>query len=189
MDGVKFISLPEAYDKIKNDIFRSSKYAVLTADDGWASLTNIIPWLVEQNIPLTLFLNSAYLDGKHFQERETEKLLTENDIKLLVNKYPNHLTVASHGRIHIDTRKLSESEFMGDVIEAEKNLSQLPNKISFYAFTYGRFKPEYIQILQKQELIPVLMDGKCNIDDSTIIHRENIENVAKYLQKSIKIKK
>lgn len=71
-----FVSLPEAYEKLKKDKFRVRKYAVLTADDGWASVINVVPWLAEQKISVTLFLNPQYLDGIHHQERETEKLLT-----------------------------------------------------------------------------------------------------------------
>ena len=33
-----FISLEEAYNHISNDKFRKTSYAVLTSDDGWASL-------------------------------------------------------------------------------------------------------------------------------------------------------
>ena len=33
-DGVEFISLTEAYDKIANDKFRNHKYVVFTFDDG-----------------------------------------------------------------------------------------------------------------------------------------------------------
>ena len=43
-DGVEFISLTDAYNKITNDKFRNHKYAVLTFDDGYASLKEILPW-------------------------------------------------------------------------------------------------------------------------------------------------
>ena len=62
-----FIPLDKAYRKMRRDIFRFRDYAVLTADDGWASLNNILPWLAEQRIPVTLFLNPGYFDGRHLQ--------------------------------------------------------------------------------------------------------------------------
>ena len=77
-----FISLQEATKHLKHDSFRRKRYAVLTADDGWASMKNILPWLAEQGIPLTLFLNPSYLDGKHFREKTTEKYMTINEIDL-----------------------------------------------------------------------------------------------------------
>ena len=68
-----FVSLEEAYRHVANDRCRLKHYAVLTADDGWASLKSILPWLDEQKIPVTLFLNPLYMDGKHFREQETER--------------------------------------------------------------------------------------------------------------------
>ena len=39
-----FISLDEVKEHLANDRFRFKDYAALTADDGWASLKNILPW-------------------------------------------------------------------------------------------------------------------------------------------------
>ena len=81
-----FVSLDEAYRHIANDRYRLKRYAVLTADDGWASLRFILPWLNEQHIPVTLFLNPLYMDGIHYQSREGEKLLTKEEVEDLVEK-------------------------------------------------------------------------------------------------------
>ena len=172
----EFISLEEAYWHIQNDAFRKKKYAALTADDGWASLKNIIPWLVEQQIPITLFVNSAYLDGKHYQERETEKLLTKEDLIVIANKYPQYVTIASHGETHINTLQMTDQEFEISVINAESILNKLPNKIGFYAFTYGKYKDGYLPILQKYKLVPVLVNG-CENYRGNEIHRECIDGV------------
>ena len=58
-----FISLSEACKTLHNDWFRSHKYAVLTTDDGLTSVLNVIPWLEEKRVPLTLFVNTRYMDG------------------------------------------------------------------------------------------------------------------------------
>ena len=171
-----FISLPEAYDKLRHDVFRRKKYAVLTADDGWASLKNIIPWLVEQEIPITLFVNPAYLDGKHFQARDTEKLLTLKDLNDLVVENPRYITIASHGHTHIDVNTLTMSEFCANVDKAENGLKNLHNKINFYAFTYGRCSAEHLSILKEKNLIPVMADGLKNYSNEGVIHRECLES-------------
>lgn len=172
----EFISLEEAYLHIQNDVYRRKKYAVLTADDGWTSVTNIILWLVEQEIPITLFVNSAYLDGKHYQERETEKLLTKAEIIELINQYPEYITIASHGEKHINTQLLNEQEFESSVLKAETELSELPNKIPYYAFTYGKYKTEHKMVLAKHNIVPVLVDGAVNYDNP-IISRECIDGI------------
>lgn len=170
-----FISLSEAYKKMQHDVFRCKKYAVLTADDGWASLLNIIPWLVEQDVPITLFLNPAYLDGKHFQARDTEKLLTNEDIVALFNQYPNIVTVASHGYTHVDASSLLLNEFKSNVLNAEIIIKYFKNKVNFYAFTYGRYNAEQIAYLKEENIVPVLADKLMNYKFDGAIHRECID--------------
>ena len=105
-----FVSLTEAYNHISNDKIRLKNYAALTADDGWASVKNIIPWLAEQGIPLTLFLNPLYLDGEHYQSRETERLLTCEEVTSLTKMNPHIISIASHGWEHKDCSKMDDME-------------------------------------------------------------------------------
>jgi len=168
-----FISLQDAYDKLKHDLFRKKKYAVLTADDGWSSIMNVIPWLAEKNIPITLFINPLYLDGIHKQERETEKLLTKEDLQEILQKYPN-VSIASHGWNHVDTLKISSEEFEDSMRKSEDTLSSFNRKVPFYAFTYGHYKPEFIKILNRANLIPILINGKKNYKFEGVIDREEL---------------
>ena len=57
--GYQFISLTDAYEYLKKDWFRRKKYAVLTFDDGYKSLLEVLPWLEEQQIPFALFINET----------------------------------------------------------------------------------------------------------------------------------
>lgn len=170
-----FISLTEAHQHLCKDKFRFHKYAVLTADDGWASLTNILPWLAEQQIPLTLFLNPQYLDGVHFQERETEKLLTRQDVERLVEDYKPYISIASHGWTHKDCCKMEQDEFIKSVQDSEQFLLAMKGKIPFYAYTFGHHTDEWNKLLLQHGLIPVLVDGAKNYNDITQIHREPID--------------
>lgn len=170
-----FISLAEAHKHLREDKFRFHKYAVLTADDGWASVLNIIPWLAELQIPITLFLNPQYLDGIHHQERETEKLLTKRDIERIVEEYSPYITIASHGWTHKDCCKMEREEFIKSVQDSERYLSSMNGKIPFYAYTFGHHTNELNKWLLKQCLIPVLVDGAKNYNDITQIHRECID--------------
>ena len=175
-NGYTFISLPVAHKKIKEDLFRFHKYAVLTADDGWASLKNILPWLNEQQIPITLFLNPAYLDGKHFRERDTEKYLMEEDVQNLHTQYPL-LTMASHGWEHKNAKKQTDEDFEKSVCQAHKFLCRYPNYIPYFAYTWGQYSPQTNAILIKVGITPVTLDGK-NYKNETCIDREVLtENV------------
>lgn len=169
-----FISLEEAYKHIANDKFRFKSYAALTADDGWASLQNILPWLAEQQVPVTLFLNPLYLDGKHFQERVTEKLLTHDEVVALVNEYKPYVTIASHGWKHDKCEAMTETEFAENVQKAESVLNEMPGKVPFYAFTYGQYSCSQIRWLKAHALVPVALESKNNLHD-TLVDRECID--------------
>ena len=173
----EFISLPEATQKLKHDFFRCKKYAVLTADDGWASLKNIIPWLVENKVPITLFVNPAYLDGKHYQERESEKLLTEQELKEWSAVYKQYISIASHGLNHAKISELSIEQFEQGVLDSEKELAYISGKIPYYAFTYGVFTMDSVKILRRYNLYPVLVDGGRNYKYDGYIHRECIDEL------------
>lgn len=173
----RFISLEEAAKKIASNRVRLRKYAVLTSDDGWASLKNVIPWLADEHISITLFLNPYYLDGIHKQERESEKLLTEEDIRHLLRDYGSVISVASHGWAHVDCSKMSMDEFQQSVQQSEHALNLFVNKVPFYAFTFGRHTKAEIEFLHSIGLIPVLVDGMKNYDDITVVHRECLDGM------------
>ena len=170
-----FISLPEATERLKTDKIRLKDYAVLTADDGWASLNNILPWLAEQRIPVTLFLNPSCLDGKHRHSRESDKLLTGNNVNHLVSLYDPYITVASHGWTHQDCTEMTLDEFKDSVRRSEIELRPFKNKIPFYAFASGRHTSDQVAFLRESSLTPVLVDGVRNENDPVVIHRECID--------------
>lgn len=170
-----FISLPEVTEHLQHDRLRLKRYAALTADDGWASLKNILPWLAEQKIPITLFLNPLYFDGTHYQSKESEKLLTGDEILSLMEQYRPFITVASHGWSHKNCLEMSMDEFGVNVGKAEEALAGMKGKIPYYAFTYGRRKVEQVHFLQSQLLHPVLMDGNMNYVDDFCVHRELLD--------------
>ena len=170
-----FISLPEVTYHLRHDRFRTKRYAALTSDDGWASVKNILPWLVENEIPITLFLNPLYMDGIHYQSRETEKFLTKEDVAGLVERWGSFITIASHGWLHEDCLKMTKDEFVENVSEAENALGEIIGKIPYYAFTFGRRKADQVGFLKSQSLVPVYMDGGKNYSDASCIHRESLD--------------
>ena len=172
--GDVFISLPKEYNKLKHNIIRSKKYAVLTADDGWASLKNILPWLNEQQIPVTLFLNPAYLDGKHYRELPTEKYLTVAEVAHLYEQYPL-VTIGMHGWDHVDATRQTEEEFKESIEQSVQYLSNLPNYIPYFAYTWGRHTEVTDSILIKNGITPIPIMGGKNYNVSRIIDRELLQ--------------
>lgn len=169
-----FISLPDAFIKLKKDVFRFRKYAVLTSDDGWASLTNILLWLDKESIPITLFVNPAYLDGMHFREKDTERYLLLGDLKAICSKYPL-VSIGLHGWEHIRVTNLNETDFRDDLNKSLEVLMQLPNFIPFFGYPYGDYNEMNETVLKEYNLVPVLVDGGNNINNPTHIHRVLID--------------
>lgn len=165
-----FVPLLEVTSHLKQDRFRFNRYVALTADDGWASLKNILPWLDEQNIPVTLFLNASYLDGKNFRDRDTERYLTLDEIGRYSVLYKN-MTVAMHGWEHKVVAQLSDSGLRDDIEKSSKVLGTFPNFIPYYAYPWGKHTSVKDGVLREYGLTPVLMDGAMNTEPS-VVHRE-----------------
>ena len=146
-DGVEFVSLMEAYNKINNEKFRSHKYAVLTFDDGYASLKEIMPWLEEQHIPAIIFINGKYLDGKSYRNTPKEKYLTYDE---LFAKISPLIEIGSHGWEHADASAMTEREFAESIRQNMEILSAHPHYVSFHAYTWGRHTDSSDKVLIQQ---------------------------------------
>lgn len=168
-DGVEFISLKEAYNKITNDKFRNRKYAVLSFDDGYASLKEILPWLKKQQIPVTLFINGKYLDGKSYRKNPKEKYLTKEE---LFSQSSPFIEVANHGWEHKRATEMTSEEFAESLNCNIGLLSEHPNYIPFWAYTYGSHSNNTDDYLHRQGLVPLYIDGMKNYNEIKVIHRE-----------------
>jgi peptidoglycan/xylan/chitin deacetylase (PgdA/CDA1 family) len=182
--GYKFISLEEAYHHIRRDFIRTRKYVVLTADDGLKCQLELIPWLEENNIPLTMFLNVETLTGdkcgepmmQYFnivskeQERAHSILYaTANNIAAVQSSI---LSFGLHGIDHRGATSMTYEEYRSNIIECKTYLNKIVSTVPFYAYTYGIRTKEYDDILHENNFIPVYMDGRVNYNNSYCVHRE-----------------
>ena len=188
-----FISLSEAQKHLQKDWFRCRKYAVLTADDGYKSISNIIPWLEEQRIPITLFINTKYLDGKSWSAINEEQArralgdqctniqladavsgmyLSKDELFALTSPL---IEIGMHGHEHLDATKQSKEEFVRNIESCKKELQFHPRYIPFFAYTWGHYNEQTDGILQELNLTPVLVNGGKNYNNSNRIDRECID--------------
>ena len=170
-EGRIFISLTEAYKHITNDKFRNRKYVVLTFDDGYASLKEILPWLEEQCIPVTLFINGKYLNGKSYRETSKEQYLTYDELFRLTSPL---IEIGSHGWEHIDALQMTEQEFSTSVDKNIQLLSHHPRYVPFMAYTYGHHAEWTDAILHDRHIVPVLVSGTLNRANAVYIDRQSI---------------
>ena len=189
--GVEFVSLIDAHKMLKQDWFRCKKIAVLTADDGYKSLLNILPWLEEQQIPITLFVNSKYLDGQSWSAvNEEQAFRAKADVDMLKDVCPTlyltkeelkqvaampNLTIGMHGHEHLDATKQTIEDFKANMERWQKELKDVAHTIPYMAYTWGHHKVATDKILQEMGIVPVLVQGHMNYNNSEYIDRIAID--------------
>lgn len=175
--GIEFISLSDAYHHICNDWFRRKKYAVITFDDGYASLKEILPWLQEHNIPVTLFINPDYAAGKAYRKTPKEKYLTIEELSELAHtpytvQHTPMVEIGMHGLQHIDVSQMNEQKFINYAKSSITETSKLNGYIPFWAYTWGRHSVISDKILADLQIPIVLVDGMINYSNRLCLHRE-----------------
>ena len=187
-----FISLNEAHEKLRHDWFRRKKYAVLTADDGYKSILNILPWLEQQQIPISLFINTKYLDKKSWSAINEEQakrakqnvdMLTEVCPDLYISKEELFaltsplISIGIHGHEHVDATKQTIEGFRDNVEQCRKILKQHARYVPFFAYTWGHHTIETDEVLKLNGLIPVMTNEMKNYNNNTYIDRECLDGI------------
>lgn len=167
--GYEFISLTEAYEHLQNDYIRRKKYAVLTFDDGYKSLLEVLPWLEEQQIPATLFINGKYLDGKSYRETPKEQYLAYDELFALNSPL---IEIGHHGWEHTAATEMTEEELLYSLQKNTDILSTHPRYIPFWAYTWGKHIESNDKCLLVNGIIPVLIEGNKNYKRIGTIDRE-----------------
>ena len=167
--GYQFISLTDAYEYLKKDWFRRKKYAVLTFDDGYKSLKEVLPWLEEQKIPATLFINGKYLDGKSYRETPKEQYLTYDELFALTSPL---IEIGHHGWEHKSVNEMSKAELIDSIQKNIEILSSHLQYIPYWAYTYGIHNQNLDATLSNNGMTLVLVNGGRNYKWKGSITRE-----------------
>lgn len=181
-----FIPLTEVTNHLKYDRFRFKRYAALTADDGYRSLLNVIPWLEEQSIPITLFINTKYLDKKSWSAiNEEQASRTKPNVDMLMEVCPKlylseeelfslnspGITIGMHGHEHLDATHQTEERFRENIQRCMDVIYRHPRYIQYFAFTWGHHNVDTDKIIRDMHIIPVMMNGENNYRKTDSIDR------------------
>ena len=194
--GYKFISLKEAHDHIKNDKIRRNRYAVLTADDGLKCQLEVLLWLEEKSIPITLSLNVLSLSNKvcglpyrkwyHIEDKDTERqyaeqlYISESELQEIKS---NLVTFALHGVNHDEpSTEISIDDFKRDVEACMQKFSSSKHYVPSSAYKYGKHNRNTDEVLRQYSITPILVDGEMNYNDVSCIHRESLEAIYRKCQ-------
>lgn len=187
-----FISLEEAYRHLLHDTFRFRSYAVLTSDDGYQSLLDILPWLEEQKIPVTLFTSTQYLDGKSYDpwfDAHWRDISAEQKADYLKKMYihqahlqrpellSENVSLGLHGYGHDEVSRMNKDEFASYVDKCCEPIKTHPRFTPYYAYTWGHHSAITDRVLREKKIVPVYMDGYANIHFDGAIHRKCIDGV------------
>lgn len=167
--GYQFITLSKAYEYLKRDFIRSRKYAVLTFDDGYKSLLEVLPWLEEQQVPVTLFINGKYLDGHSYRKDPKESYLTYDELFSLNSPL---IEIGHHGWEHTSVQYMDENELKDSIVRNLEILSKHPRYIPFWAYTWGISSASAASCLKLNDLTPVTIKGRVNYRYAECIDRE-----------------
>ena len=167
--GYQFISITDAYEHLRKDWFRCEKYAVLTFDDGYKSLQEVLPWLEEQQIPATLFINGKYLDGKSYRETPKEQYLAYEELFALNSPL---IEIGHHGWEHTAATEMTDEDLLESLQKNLETLSAHPRYVPFWAYTYGIHNKNSDAIITHANLIPILVAGNKNYQWKGNIDRE-----------------
>lgn len=170
--GIEIISLTEAHEKLKRDLFRFKKYAVLTFDDGYASLKEILPWLEEKKIPVMLFVNGKYLDGKSYRKNPKERYLAKDELWALTSPL---VEIGSHGWEHTNAVDMSADAFKQSIEQNIEMLHTHPRYIPFHAYTWGKHTKDTDRILAEEGMTPLTIMGGANYKEERVIDRELLQ--------------
>ena len=188
-----FISIEEAMQHIRHDIIRFKDYAVLTADDGYKSVLDQLPWLIENNIPITLLINPKYMDGQSYSahlwkfvhERHPEmskdefvkdRYITASELQSIVSPL---ISIGSHGYEHIDNAQMSEHDFNKYLDDTFTNINGMHPSVPFHAYPWGSYSALNEKVLKNKGICPLLADGWYNISDKSKLHREYLPKIKK----------
>ena len=171
----EFISLEEAYSKLRRQWCRRRRYAVLTCDDGYASVLEVLPFLEREEVPVTLFVNPKYLDGVSRREgyAEAPQYITREQLWSLHRPW---VTVGMHGYEHDDATTQSQQQFQESVDRCIELLTSHPSYIPYFAYTWGRYNDDTQRILEEKGIVPVLTDGEPNYRYRQGIGRKPIDS-------------
>lgn len=185
-----FVSITDALRHMRCDVFRIKKYAVLTCDDGYQSILEVLPWLEEEKVPIALFLSVKYLDGVSYDPwfDDCWKSITIEEKEALLKRMYIHwdhlhasevcaenVTIAIHGLAHEDVSHMENKDFEAYVDECVTLIGEHPRFEPFYAYTWGRHSSTNDRVLMGKGLIPVYCDGKNNYCFNGAVHRECID--------------
>ena len=131
----------------------------ITFDDGFACIIdNAVPFLIEREIPFTIFIPSAYLGKKPdwievrwIEEQEIkdhEVVMSKDQLRKLLNN--ELISIGSHCVTHQNLLQLTEEDAKEEILQSKLTLETLLNeKIATLSFPHGAFNEKHVEFAKQ----------------------------------------
>jgi peptidoglycan/xylan/chitin deacetylase (PgdA/CDA1 family) len=103
---------------------------LLTVDDGWKSVMNILPILDAQQVPVTLYLYPVVI------HKDVKQYINPDDLKVILqNKWINY---GCHSYTHPVLTKMDDAQLKHEVVDSKEKLEDwLGVTLNTFAYPYG----------------------------------------------------
>lgn len=159
-NNFKIISLSELVNGLKKDQEFPPYSLIITFDDGRKRNLQLVPYLKDKQIPITLFLSTSEnrLDGK--------KYISRNQVDLLRSVFDIQSHTINHPHLPIVNEEDAIIEVNGGKAEIENILGE---EVSYFAFPYGEYCDRDIQILKESTFKAAL-----SVDPGYVTQKDSI---------------
>ncbi len=138
---------------------------LLTFDDGYEDIKNVIPFIVKNKIPAVLFVLSDPKNPDRDEIDNNFKLLSISEIKKLKKL---GIEIGCHSATHADFSSLSNSEIKKEVIDAKNDLEKkLGINVDYFAYPKGFYSKELTNAVKKAGFKGAFAVKSGNVTSST----------------------
>lgn len=176
-DGYNFKSIDDLSMHITGKKLLLGKIAVITIDDGYENVHDIVDFMLKNSIPGAFFIlaHPEHVDRSEIDN--TYKLLSMQQIKKLSKM---GFTIGFHGSTHKNLTTLNTSELNAEISLGKKTLEKkLGHKIVHFAYPKGRFNQKVIKHIRRSGFETAFAMGDINVhqkDNIFEIPRIGIDN-------------
>lgn len=126
---------------------RKKSKIILTIDDGYQSVKNILPITRKYNIPVTLFVLSNPSKANRYELETRENLLTIDDINLLRDE---GWQIGCHSATHPNLTTLNDTQLEEEIIHSKLELGgKLGCEITSFAYPKGQYDTNIMRYIKK----------------------------------------
>jgi peptidoglycan/xylan/chitin deacetylase (PgdA/CDA1 family) len=156
----------------------------ITFDDGWKSNYELLPFLEERGIPITIFLTTGLIgsnkspapllaynsldsedvDTVDYPSFGDRTLLTSEEIR----EMSDHVNFQSHLAGHHPVTKLTPDKLMSEMTESKETIEELTGKrVYCLAYPYNRVSPREVSAVSSSDYVFARSGARMMNDDKT----------------------